>query len=367
MTNLIKKIQSFSGRYGLWEENSKIIVGVSGGADSVCLLDVLAKLAVKYNLKLRITHVNYGLRGKDSDRDEKFVRKLAGKYGLGVSVLKCNVIINKVKETTDGFQIPLTPFSKGENSGKGGVNLENRLREIRYDFFEKVRKRKKYNLIAVAHNRDDQAETVLMRVLRGAGLQGLAAMRPKSTPSVLRTSPPQRGGEDFFVIRPLLNTNRKGILGYLKENKLKYQIDITNKDTKIFRNKIRHRLIPYLEKNYNPNIKKSLADMALVIADDYDYLLANGERMLKQINANANRKSKFIFSAEKFKKLHPAIQRQCLRQIIFQVKADLTDIEAGHIEEVIKIVRSEKNKTQIIKFKGLKIEKKDDKVSVIKL
>ncbi|HHE76825.1 MAG TPA: tRNA lysidine(34) synthetase TilS, partial [Candidatus Parcubacteria bacterium] len=235
--------------------------------------------------------------------------------------------------------------------GRGGQANENHLREIRYDFFEKIRKRKKYNLIAVAHNRDDQAETVLMRVLRGAGLQGLSSMKPKNNK----------------IIRPLLSMSRKEILEYLKENKLKYQTDITNKDTKIFRNKIRHCLIPYLEKNYNPNIKKSLADMALVVAYDYDYLLANTERMLKRIGATTNKKNKFIFSAEKIQKLHPAIRRQCLRQVIFQIRADLTDIETCHIEEIIKIIRSKKGKTQTIKFKGLKIEKKGDKVSVVKV
>ncbi|MCD6149393.1 tRNA lysidine(34) synthetase TilS [bacterium] len=350
---MVKKIQSFSGRYGLWEEGSRIIVGVSGGPDSACLLDILVKLAPKYNFKLYIAHVNYGLRGKDSDRDEEFVRELAGKYELGVSVL--SIAKNKIYENAKVFQIPPNPpFPKGEN-------LENWLREIRYDFFEKIRKRKKYNLIAVAHNRDDQAETVLMRVLRGAGLQGLAVMRPK-TP---HPSPLPKGEGENIIIRPLLNTSRKEILEYLKENKLKYQTDITNKDIKISRNKIRHRLIPYLEKNYNPNIKKTLANMSLIVADDYDCLSANGKRMIKQINATKT--DKIIFSAGKFQKLHPAMQRQVLRQMIFQIRADLTDIETCHIEEIIKIIESKKSKIQRIEFKGLKIEKKGDKVSVVKM
>jgi len=371
MKSFIKKIQNFSGRYGLWEEDSKIIVGVSGGADSACLLDILVKLAPKYNFKLHIAHVNYGLRGKDSDRDEKFVRELAERYGLGIDVLDVKIPLSARGGSALGGNPPL---KKGEAKLKR-ENLENKLREIRYDFFEKVRKRENYNLIAVAHNQDDQAETILMRVLRGAGLQGLVAMRPRSTPP---KSPPQRGGEGYsFIIRPLLNTSRKEILEYLKENKLKYQIDITNKDTKIFRNKIRHKLIPYLEKSYNPNIKKTLADMTIIIADDYDYLFANTEQMLKrqpkagppraEINAKVNKKGRIIFSARKFQKLHPAIRRQCLRRMIFQIRTDLTDIETGHIEEIIKIIQSKKSKIQTAKLKGLKIEKKGDRVCIMKL
>ncbi len=352
MDKLIKKIQNFAGQYNLWKENSKIIVGVSGGPDSVCLLDILVKLAPKYNFKLHIAHVNYHLRGKDSDGDEKFVRKLAGKYGLKIDVLDIG---------TSLLNSTLGEERKSENTSssflKGG-NLENKLREIRYDFFEKIKRRKKYNSVAVGHNQDDQAETVLMRVLRGAGLQGLKAMRPKDAPL-------QRGGEKFFLIRPLLNTSRKEILEYLKKNKLKYQTDITNKDTKIFRNKIRHKLIPYLEKNYNSNIKKNLADTASIIADDYDFLSAHTERILKQMNAHVNKKSKITFSAERFLKLHPAIQRQYLRQIICKIKLDLIDIEYSHIEEIIKTIKSSKNKIQELKFKGLKLRKKGDKVIII--
>ena len=340
MKSLVKNIQNFAGRYGPWKKGDKIIAAASGGPDSVCLLDVLVKLAPKYNFKLRVAHINYGLRGKDSNRDEKFVRELARRYGLEISVL--SIAKNKIYENAKIFQIPPNPpFSKGEN-------LENWLRKIRYDFFEKIRKKEKYDLIAVAHNQDDQAETVLMRILRGAGLQGLSSMKPKNNK----------------IIRPLLNTGRKEILEYLKANKLKYRTDITNKDIKIFRNKIRHRLIPYLEKNYNPNIKKTLADMALVIADDYDYLLANEERAIKRAGADINKKGGVILSAKKIQKLHPAVQRQCLRKIISQIKTDLTDIEAGHIEEIVKITASAKSKIQKAEFKGLKIKRKGDKVRI---
>jgi len=392
MKSLVKNIQNFAGRYGLWKKGDRIIAAVSGGPDSVCLLDVLVKLAPKYNFKLRVAHINYGLRGKDSNRDEKFVRELARKYRLEIEVMKYRMIINKAREKADGFQIPLTPFSKGgvnsENQiqqitpslweggrlegktslassfspeGKEGQANENHLRKIRYDFFEKIRKKEKCDLIAVAHNQDDQAETVLMRILRGAGLRGLAAMRP-SAPSPHPGFLPQ--GNKNVIIRPLLNTSRKEILEYLKANKLKYRTDITNKDIKIFRNKIRHRLIPYLEKNYNPNIKKTLADMALVIADDYDYLLANEERAIKRAGADINKKGGVILSAKKIQKLHPAVQRQCLRKIISQIKTDLTDIEAGHIEEIVKITASAKSKIQKAEFKGLKIKRKGDKVRI---
>lgn len=319
MAQFIKTIQNFTFQHDLWKKNAKIIVAVSGGSDSVCLLSVLAKLSPKYDLALHVAHVNYGLREDDSKKDEIFVTKLAEKYALPVTTL----IVKNANE-------------------KG--NLENNLRNIRYDYFEKLRKELKFDLVAVAHNQDDQAETVLMRVLRGSGLNGLVAMRSKNEK----------------IIRPLLRTSKKDILAYLKENKLKFRTDESNANLDFTRNKIRHELLPYLEKNFNPNIKKTLTQWSSVVADDYDYI-SSSAKIFKDTDVKSG---KFCFSSAKFLKLSIAMQRQELRSIFCGLKNGMQDIEVGQIEEVLKLIKSSKSKTSKASVGGLKILKKGDSIEI---
>ncbi|HOW60534.1 MAG TPA: tRNA lysidine(34) synthetase TilS [Candidatus Moranbacteria bacterium] len=315
MSNLIKNIQNFAFQNNLWEKGAKIVLGVSGGPDSVCLLDIFNKLSKKYDFELHIVHVNYNLRGKDSKKDELFVKDLAKKYKIAIDALS----------------------SKKKNKG----NLENNLRKIRYDYLEQIRKKLKFDIIAVAHNQDDQAETVLMRIIRGTGLNGLSAMKAKN-------------GK---IIRPLLGISRKEILGYLKKNKLKYRIDKSNSDTKFTRNAVRHKLIPFLEKKFNSSIKKTLSHWSFSVADDYEFINKNTEDFMNNIH-----KSNYVkFSAKNFLKLHSAIQRQTLRNIFQELKI-IADVDNQQIEEISKIIRSTKNKSQKSLIGGLSILKKGDKV-----
>jgi tRNA(Ile)-lysidine synthase len=310
--NLIKTIQNTIFQNNLFEKNSKLVVGVSGGPDSTCLLDILIKLQKKYSLDLIIAHVNYGLRGKNSQEDEKFVKNLEEKYALKIAVLK--------------------PKIKAKN------NLEDNLRNIRYDFFEKIRKQNAFNYIVVAHNLNDQVETFLMRLIRGSGLSGLSGMK-------------YRNGK---IIRPLLGTTRKEILEYLKKNKLNYRIDKTNEEDLFLRNKIRNNLIPYLEKEFNPNISETLFNAAESIGEDYDFIAASVDKY----------KNQRTFSVSEIKKLHPALQKAIIRQIICETKNNLKNIGAAHIEEVLKIINSIKNKKQIVSFGGLKITRSNDRLSI---
>lgn len=318
MNSLIKKIQNFSHQFNLWQEGDKIVVGVSGGPDSVCLLDILVKLSKKKKFKLLVVHINYGLRGSDSDKDEIFVRKLADKYDLKMEIL--NAKKESQKNQTESF-----------------------LREVRYNFFEKIRRENKFDLIAVAHNRDDQVETILMRLIRGSGLLGLRSIRPKSK----------------RIIRPLLGTSRQEIIAYLRQNKLRYRIDKTNRESNYLRNKFRNKLIPLIEREYNPKIKETLAAAVSSIADDYDFIFSESEKFFKKINLDKE-KNIYSFEAKNFLKFHPALQKQVLRRIILSLKNNLFNIESSHLEEILKIVQSGKNKSQIMKFKGLKISKKGD-------
>jgi tRNA(Ile)-lysidine synthase len=319
MKNLIKKVQNAAFQNNLWQKGSRIVAGVSGGPDSSCLLDILAKIKDKYDLEIIIAHVNYGLRGKDSHKDEEFVRKLGESYGIKTYTLSPTLSRQRAR----GDLLP----------------SENELRDIRYDFFEKLRKKNNFNSIALAHSLDDQVETYLLRIIRGAGLAGMGAMKYK------------RGK----IIRPLLGVSRKEVLDYLKTNKLKYRTDKTNKDTRYLRNKVRRQLIPYLEKNFNSAIKKTIFDSTLTLGEDYDLISGIAEKTYQK-----NKK----LSVKEIVRLHPALQKRILLQAIDEKKRNLKDIESSHIEELIKALKSTKSKSKKVFFKGLKFIIKGDKVII---
>ncbi len=313
----LKRVLNTVTRYQLWSHKESFIVAVSGGPDSLCLLDVLFLLSQKYDFTLRIVHVNYRLRGKDSDLDEACVRARATTYHLPLSVFHPR------------------PISSS--------NLEEKLRDIRYRYFERVLLQKKATLIAVAHHQDDQAETFLLRLLRGSGMQGLSAMLPKNN----------------SVVRPLIEMNRAEILQYLKERNISYREDTSNTDSKFFRNQLRNTLIPLIEKNYQPQIKKILADTATLLAADYVIL----EKISNSLSFKASLPSQ-EFSVATLLKLPEALLKHKLRSLLrpfFQEKSP----PQGLIQEIIKLLHSTKNKHQTMTFKGLKIERKGDKVRLL--
>jgi len=333
MTNLVKKVQNTVFQQELFGRGGKIILAVSGGPDSVCLLDIFSKLQKKYSLELCIAHVNYGLRGKDSDKDEALVRKLGKKYGMEVFVLNAR-------------EIPTTPPSRRvrratspEYRGGGNAFSENALRDLRYAFFEKLRLENKFDFIAVAHNADDQTETFLMRIIRGAGLQGMTAMRFKNN----------------RLIRPLLAITRKEILQHLKENKLTYRIDRTNLKNDFLRNKIRNSLIPYLEKNFNPNIKGTIFDSLVALSEDISFLDSETDKYDKKLAE---------LDSQKLLKLPPAILRRIIRKRLAEKKGDLKNISTNNVEEILKIIKSTKNKRQVVTIGELKITRKGDKLEI---
>lgn len=308
----LKRVLNTVARYRLWEKKESFIVAVSGGPDSLCLLDVLFLLSQKYDFVLHVVHVNYRLRGKDSNLDEACVR---------------------AKATT--YHLPLSVFHPRHVSSS---NLEEKLRDIRYRYFEKVRLQKKATLVAVAHHQDDQAETFLLRLLRGSGMQGLSAMRPKNN----------------FIVRPFIEMSRADVLQYLKERKITYRQDTSNTDTTFLRNRLRNTLIPLLEKNYQPQIKKILASTASLLASDY--------ALIEKIPSSLS--SKMEFSATDLLGFPETLLKHKLRSLLrpfFQEKSP----PQGLIREIIKLLHSTKNKHQTMTFKGLKIERKGDKVRLL--
>src|SRR2546426_6865506 len=206
--------------------DARYLIGVSGGRDSVALLHWLSSLGYK---KLIVCHLNHQLRGRSSDADARFVEKLAGKYHVDfeLGTAKVRVLAKKKK-----------------------MSIETAAREARYSFFAKAAKRHRCHTIFLAHHADDLVETFLLNLIRGAGLTGLAAMRDVSTRRVENV--------DLAIVRPLLSVWRAEIDDYVHEYRLKFREDASNKNLAPMRNRVRNRIIPYLEKILGRNIRQNI-------------------------------------------------------------------------------------------------------------
>ena len=219
----------------LLKPGDRVAVAVSGGADSVALLRVLLELRAALGLVLLVAHFNHQLRGDESDADERFVAELAAKHDL--------------------------PFFAGradvrEHATSHKLSLEHAARELRYEWLTRLAHEQRFDAIATAHNSDDQAETVLMKFLRGAGTRGLAGIHAVHT------------GHGSRIIRPLLETPRRAIERYLNALNQPWREDHSNLDTQHTRNRIRHELLPLLERDYNPNLRQLLSETADISAEE---------------------------------------------------------------------------------------------------
>ena len=234
----MKQEEIFEGtlkRYNLLKKKDKIILGVSGGPDSVFMLYQFARIKKNYKLSLVCAHFNHSLR-KEADREEEFIENLCRNLGI-----KC------ISEKKD-----VKAFLKGDS-------LEQTARNLRFDFLLKCCRQTKIKKIALAHHKDDLIETVLMRVIKGAGLRGLRGFLPKTK---FRSA---------TVIRPLIDMQKKEVINWLKSNKASYCIDKSNFEEKFLRNRIRLKLLPELAE-LNPNIVDSLSNLARNASLDYEYI-----------------------------------------------------------------------------------------------
>ena len=319
---IIQKVKDTIKRYNLINKNDLIIVGVSGGPDSLALLHMLNSLKKEFKLELKVAHVDHMLR-PGSYKDAEFVRALSVKLKLPFS----------------SARIDIRALAK-----KGSI--EEIARNARLDFFFREAAKIKAKKIALGHNFDDQAETVLMRILRGAGLYGLAGILPK------------RKIKGYEVIRPLLETRRKEIESFLLRRNIKARIDLSNLQDLYLRNKVRNKLLPLLEKDYNKNIKEVLANLAQSAGADYDYLLGQAERSAKGVKSRIKLKELL--------KLHTAIQRLIIRQIISKLKGDTRRITFQHIKEIEDLILNRPIRSVVDLPKAVSVIKKKDSLAFFK-
>ncbi|MBT9160719.1 MAG: tRNA(Ile)-lysidine synthase [Dehalococcoidia bacterium] len=341
-----------------------LVVGVSGGTDSICLLHVLLQLRDKLGIDLHVAHLNHQLRGAEADADAEHVSNLARQLGIAATIQKRDVTESRVKSQEsrvrggrDGDSRLSTLDSRLLFDSRS--SLEEAAREVRYAFFAEVARATGAGAVAVGHTADDQAETLLMHLIRGTGLLGLRGMEPLSRWRLL-------DGTQLTVIRPLLEVSRKETEAYCAACDLSTRRDSSNISPKYLRNRIRAELIPVL-REYNPRIRESLSRAARTIAADIAHLdgevaglwdsvavagvrgQGSGEGGLPTDNCQLttanrppttaqDRPDAVALDNRAFSVLSPALQRHLLRSVLERLLGDLRDIELVHIEGLLKVL-----------------------------
>jgi len=303
MGHFVKKVDKILDR--LISSNDKILVGVSGGADSICLLYALHEFSKIKNYSLAVAHINHMARGEDSKSDAEFVAQISKKLKLPFFLKEIDVYKESV-ELKRSFQ--------------------DAARVIRLQFFENILREIGGAKIALGHSADDQVETILLNIIRGTGLKGLIGM-------------PQTRDN---IIRPFLQIYRKEIESYLEERKISFRNDFSNSDTKYLRNKVRKELIPCLEV-YNPSIKKNLNEMSQILEDD-NYLLAQMTREIFNQNLcfKENKEGQIVWEIKNFISYPVGLQRRLIRETFFKISGEIQGITAFHVEQTLNLFYSPK-------------------------
>ena len=311
------KILDFIERHSLIRRREMVVVGVSGGADSVCLLHVLARSRRRLGMRLHVAHLNHQIRGVESQADAEYVSDLAGSLDIPITIERQDVAAYRTARK---------------------CSLEEAARELRYAFFARVAGSVGAHRIAVGHTRDDQVETILMHILRGTGIAGLCGLAPCSplAPDSHGMSLPARAPgaakrqrSNPLVIRPLLDITREEAANYCQKHQLAPRVDSSNLLPSFFRNRLRLHLLPLL-RQYNPNIDQALLRLADIAREDNAFIEQQASEVWDEV---ARRENNAIYLDKKrMAGLPIALQRHLLRVAVTTLVGDVRDIEASHIE-----------------------------------
>ena len=296
-----ERFEDYIKQHRLIQKGDKILVGFSGGADSTALLLLLWHLKSVIGFSILAAHVNYHLRGKDSIRDEEFIKEFCFQHNI-------SLVVKDVKLKTKS-------------------NLENQAREIRFNYFNDLSDLYNLDKIALGHNREDQAETILFRLFRGSGYTGIKGISPISG----------------NVVHPILCFSRQEIEAYLQQENIYWREDKTNAENIFSRNRIRNEFIPWIQKNLNPNVIDKLYHAATIFTDTDEVLQELGRRRILKAQISHN-KNVYRFSLNYIRKTRPVIRFYLFKEIYSLFCEDGKDFYTGNFEEINAILDSNGSK-----------------------
>lgn len=293
-------------RYNMLEKGDALLVALSGGPDSVCLFDLLYQIRVDWHLELHVVHLNHTLRGEASDKDQVLAEKIAKDLKVPISVKRADV----------------AAYAREHR-----MSIEEAARECRLEFFKEEADRLGIKKVVLGHHKDDQAETVLLRIIRGTGLKGLGAMKPI------------QNWHGITLIRPLIEMEKRDIEAYVSDRKLAYCLDATNQEIRFMRNRVRHRLIPEMERHYNPRIKNALAALAETVALDLAFLEDAVGRLYPKV-VKRRKDSMLILKKKKFLEQHEALRFRILQKAVRELDPE-SEIDFFHWGEFRRALEAE--------------------------
>lgn len=324
---MIKTVLGTIRKFNLIENNDKIVLGVSGGPDSISMLDILKKIKKDNSNKLEfnivVAHINHMIR-KEAKKDEFYVKKYCEKNDIE-------------------FYSKSIDVKKLANTNK--IGTEEAGRKARYEFFNEILEKTHSNKIAIAHNKNDSAETIIMNIIRGSGISGLKGIEPR------------RGK----LIRPLIECERKIIESYCEENNLNPRIDKTNFENEYTRNKIRNIVIPYIKKEFNPNIINTLERLSNLVKEEEEYI----EKQVINIYNNIlveEKEKEITLSLKIFNAQEKVIKSRLILYTITKLLGNSQGIEKIHIEDIIKLCNNNIGNKYLTPNKKIKVLLKNHKI-----
>ena len=323
-----EKVLKTIKKYNLIENRDKIVLGVSGGPDSLCMLNILNEIKndKEIDFDLIIAHINHMIR-EEAQSDEEFVKEFCQKLQI-----KCYIKRIDVK--------------KYANNNK--IGLEEAGRKVRYDFFDEVMQKENANKIAIAHNKNDKAETIIMNILRGSGPSGLKGIEPK---------------RNNKYIRPIIELTRDEIETYCEQKKLNPRIDKTNFINDCTRNKIRNIVLPYIKKEFNPNIVETINRLSSVVIEEDDFIQKITKQEYSKILIEENQKE-IILDLKEFNKQENVIKKRLIIYTISRLMGNSKNIEKVHIEDIIKLCSNNIGNKFLTPNKNIKVLIKKQKIFI---
>ena len=323
------KVINTINKYNLIQSGDKLVLGVSGGPDSISMLNILNEIKQEWQFEIYVAHINHMIR-KEANDDEKYVQQYCEKNNIQCFVKRVNVqeIANIQK-----------------------IGTEEAGRNIRYEFFEEVLQKVGANKIAIAHNKNDKIETIVMNLLRGSGLSGLKGIEPI---------------REQRIIRPLIECERQEIEQYCEQYKLEPRIDKTNFENDYTRNKIRNIVIPYIKSEFNPNIIETMERLSQVATEESNYIEIQVEKIYQKLLIERSQ-NQIILKLKEFNQQEKVIKNRLILLVVKELMGSTQRIEKVHIEDIIKLCNNNVGNKFLTPNKNIKFLVKDKRIYVTSL